>query len=418
LSKFLLKCITCGKEFSEEEVEYYCPVCGERRGTLEVVYDFDQVREKYESSSVDLNNRGIWAFDFLLPFENCTDTPRLFVGNTPLYRNHFLEEKCRVSELLLKDDGRNPTASFKDRASAVAVLKAKEKSFDTVFCASTGNAASSLSGFAAVSGLKSVIFVPATAPAAKITQLQVYGSKILAINASYDRVFDLSMEIGMSKGWYCRNSAINPYLLEGKKTCAMEIALKTKDKLPDFVFVSAGDGTVLSSFYKGFEDLMKLGVISKIPTIVGVQAEGSNAIMRAYERGYPFEPVDIEARTVADSISVGKPRDVFKACRYTQKHNGLFLSVSDHEILGSIIELARETGVFAEPAGATAFAGFKKARRLSIVNERSSVVIVVTGNGLKDLKSVSYVLPKVETLPPVKDAIEEALNEDQLHTQQ
>jgi len=409
LRKFILKCISCGKEFTEDEADYFCLDCGERRGTLEVIYDFEQVRKQYRSSSLPLHRKGIWAFDFLLPFEEEVDPPELLIGNTPLYKSDSLARKYGVAELFVKDDGRNPTASFKDRASAIAVAKAKAKGFDTIFCASTGNAASSLSGLSAVAGMKSVIFVPATAPTAKITQLQVYGSKILAIDASYDRVFDLSMEIGMSMGWYCRNSAINPYLLEGKKTCALELAFEMRDNLPDFVFVSAGDGTVLSSFYKGFDDLIKLGIISKMPTIVGVQAEGSAAIMKTYEGGYPFDPIDFEASTVADSICVGKPRDVVKACRYTKAHEGLFLSVSDSRILRGIIELARETGVFAEPAGATAFAGFRKAREIGIVDERSRILVVVTGNGLKDLKNVSTVLPEVKTLAPEKAVIEEAL---------
>lgn len=409
MSKYLLKCITCGKEFAKDEVDYYCPDCGDRKGTLEVVYDFALVRKEFEFSLTSLQKRGIWAFDFLLPFEGKIDFPELLVGNTPLYKSPSLSRKYGIREVLIKDDGRNPTASFKDRASAIAVAKAMEKGFDTIFCASTGNAASSLSGLSAVSGLKSVIFVPSTAPVAKITQLQVYGSKILAIEASYDRVFDLSMEIGMSMGWYCRNSAINPYLLEGKKTCALELAFEMEDDLPDFIFVSAGDGTVLSSFYKGFEDMKELGLIEKVPKIAGIQAEGSAAIKKTYEAGFPFEPIDLEATTVADSICVGKPRDVIKACHYTEAHDGLLLSVSDNEILESIIELARETGVFAEPAGATAFAGFKKARKLGLVGEKDRVVIVVTGNGLKDLKNVSAVLPEVRILPPDRDAIEEAL---------
>jgi len=412
LSKYILKCITCSREFLPDEIEYTCPNCGERKGTLEVVYDFSIIRKRPPVTLPELERDGIWAFDYLLPFEGEYFRPNLMVGNTPLYESKVLSRKYGVAEVFVKDDGRNPTASFKDRASAVAVAKAVEKGFSTVFCASTGNAASSLSGFAAVSGLKSVIFVPATSPIAKLTQLQVYGSRVLAIEASYDRAFDLSMETGISMGWYCRNSAINPYLLEGKKTCAMELAVQLQSTPLDYVFVSAGDGTVLASFHKGFSDLRESGAINVIPRIVGVQASGSAAIKMTFERGEPFEPIDIEASSVADSICVGKPRDVIKACRYTKENEGIIIDVSDREILESIVELARETGVFAEPAGATAFAGFKKLSRAGLLTPEARVGIIVTGNGLKDLKSASLVLPELKKLPPDKNIVKEVSGED------
>lgn len=412
MSKYRLRCITCSREYDPAELEYTCPVCGDRKGTLEVIYDFDIVRREYSRNRLDLGKNGIWAFDFLLPFEGDHFKPNLLVGNTPLYRCDNLSRKYGVGEVFIKDDGRNPTASFKDRASSVAVAKAVEKGYGTVFCASTGNAASSLSGMAAVSGLESVIFVPATAPQAKLTQLQVYGSKVLAIEDSYDRAFDLSMEIGLSRGWYCRNSAINPYLLEGKKTCALELAFSMIGGLPDYVFVSAGDGTVLSSFHKGFDDLREMGVIGRLPIIVGVQASGAAAIKKTYEAGFPFEPIDIRANSVADSICVGKPRDVVKACRYTHKNKGMLIDVSDKEILEGIIEMARESGVFAEPAGATALAGFKKCARQGLLARDSRVVVVVTGNGLKDLKSPSSIMPELRRLSPEREVIEEAIGED------
>ena len=412
MSKYRLRCITCSREYDPAEVEYTCPVCGDRKGTLEVIYDFDIVRREYSRNRLDLGKNGIWAFDFLLPFEGDHFKPNLLVGNTPLYRCDNLSRKYGVGEVFIKDDGRNPTASFKDRASSVAVAKAVEKGYGTVFCASTGNAASSLSGMAAVSGLESVIFVPATAPQAKLTQLQVYGSKVLAIEDSYDRAFDLSMEIGLSRGWYCRNSAINPYLLEGKKTCALELAFSMIGGLPDYVFVSAGDGTVLSRFHKGSDDLREMGVIGRLPSIVGALPSGAVAIKKTYEAGFPCEPIDIRANSVADSICVGKPRDVVKACRYTHKNKGMLIDVSDKEILEGIIEMARESGVFAEPAGATALAGFKKCARQGLLARDSRVVVVVTGNGLKDLKSPSSIMPELRRLSPEREVIEEAIGED------
>lgn len=412
MSKYSLRCMSCSRTFEPAALEYTCPDCGPRMGTLEVVYDFDRVREEYSHAPLDTAKDGIWAFDFLLPLESDHFRPELAIGNTPLYSGQRLARKYGLAEVLIKDDGRNPTASFKDRASALAVAKAKEKGYDTLFCASTGNAASSLAGVSTVSALASVIFVPASAPAAKLIQLQVYGSKVLAIRASYDTIFDLSMEIGLGRGWYSRNSAVNPYLLEGKKTCALELAFELDFDLPDYIFVSAGDGTVLSSFYKGFSDLKKLGLLGRIPTVVGVQASGAAAIKLTYERGFPFEPVDTNATSAADSISVGKPRDVVKACTYTRDFKGLLIAVSDEEILESIIELAREGGVFAEPAGAAALAGMKSAVHKGLLTRASRIALVITGNGLKDLKSPSSVLPPLVSLEPKKELIEEALDEN------
>jgi len=413
VKRFLLRCLHCGKEYDPSEVEYTCPHCGDRMGTLEIVYDPDYLKKTIKKEHYEeFSPKGIWQFEELLPIRENGWRPPLLVGNTPLYDSTNLAGKLGVGKIFIKDDGRNPTASFKDRASAVAVAKAVEKGYDTLFCASTGNAASSLSGLCAASGLESYIFVPASAPTAKLTQLQVYGANVIPIDGSYDEAFDISMKIGLKENWYCRNSAINPYLLEGKKTGALEIAVQLNWKLPDFVFVSVGDGTVLSSFYKGFMDLKEAKLIDKMPTVVGVQAEGADAVIRAYEKGEPFEPEDISAFSVADSISVGKPRDFLKACLYTKRNNGLFVRVSDEEILDSIIELARTTGVFAEPAGATAFAGFKKLHRKGLFTDSTRVAIVITGNGLKDLKAPLKILKSLKKVPANLDRVREAIKND------
>jgi threonine synthase len=221
----------------------------------------------------------------------------------------------------------------------------------------------------------------------------IYGAEVFAVEGSYDDAFDLSLKEGEKKGWYCRNSAVNPYLLEGKKTCALELTYQTGLNLPDYVFVSVGDGTVYSSFIKGFRDLKELGVIEKIPHVIGVQAEGSAPIKETFEKGEPFEIVDWEQTdTVADSIAVGKPRDYLKACKYASQYGGGFISVSDAEIGQAIMELARKTGVFAEPAGATSFAGFKKMALSGELAKDDSVALIITGNGLKDVKTPYHFL--------------------------
>ena len=400
---YKLRCVHCGKVYDPSEVEYTCPVCGSRLGTLEVIYDeFPHVEE------FDIEHKGIWAFADFLPVKVDHFEVPLLVGNTPLYEKKDLAWQFGLKDLYIKDDGRNPTASYKDRASAVAIAKAKELGFDTIYCASTGNAASSLSGLAAASNMKSVIFVPKSAPVAKITQLLVYGATVIAVDGSYDEAFDLSLKVGEKFGWYCRNSAVNPYLLEGKKSGAMEAAYQLGWNIPDVAMVSVGDGTVVSSIYKGFKDLKEAGLTNKIPNIIGVQAEGANAVMRTFNSGKFDVPQDMSAFSMADSIAVGKPRDVLKACKYVGESGGKFISVSDDEIGKAIVELARKTGVFAEPAGATAYAGLKNIK--SELKDKS-VLIFVTGNGLKDVKSVENFVGHVYVVKPEFNAAKEVLKD-------
>lgn len=403
MSQYRLKCISCGKIYEPDEVEYTCPVCGERLGTLEIIYNYENIKVNREEFSKFDN---IWQFEKILPIEQKSYRTPLHVGGTPLYNVPDLAEELGIKELIIKYDGTNPTASYKDRASAIAITKAYEKGYDTIYCASTGNAASSLSGLSAPTKLKTFIFLPASAPIAKISQLFIYGAKVIPIDGSYDEAFDISMKIGEEKGWYCRNSAINPYLLEGKKTGALEIAVQNNWEIPDYLFVSVGDGTVISSFYKGFYDFYKLGLIDKIPKIIGVQAEGAAAVKRVFDKGEPFLPDDIETNTIADSISVGKPRDVIKACKYVKASGGYFITVSDEEILNAIYELSLKTGIFGEPAGATSYAGLKKISRT--LDKNSKVAIVITGNGLKDVKAIEKFV-KLEKIKPDINAVREVI---------
>ena len=404
---YILRCMNCGKEYKKNEIEYTCPCCGDRKGTLEIILRKKKLgRDDFSFYS----KKGIWQFIDLLPVETDSFFPPLEIGNTPLYKRDDIAQKFNIKEFYIKDDGKNPTASFKDRASALAVNKAYEKGYKTIFCASTGNAASSLSGLCAASNLKSVIFVPEAAPEAKLAQLQIYGARVIKINGSYDKAFDISLELGFKRNWYCRNSAINPYLLEGKKTCSLELAVQTSWKLPDVIFVSVGDGTVLSSFYKGFSDLKYFGLLDRIPKIIGVQAENASTLMKTYLNGEPFQCSDENVSTVADSIAVGKPRDVYKACKYTKKYGGSFISVKDSEIVDAIFELSRSTGVFAEPAGATAYAGFKKYFQREH-SSKISAAVIVTGNGLKDLRTPLNHLKPLKVYNDIEE-IKEDLDEN------
>ncbi|MFQ5795261.1 MAG: threonine synthase [Candidatus Bipolaricaulia bacterium] len=408
------RCITCGTVYHPGEVQYTCPACGHRRGTLEVVYDYDAIRAGFSKASLAQDREyTLWRYLPILPIEGRKYIQPLQVGWTPLYRFDRLTERYGLGTVYIKDDGRNPTASYKDRASAVAVIDAQERGQKVVTCASTGNAASSLAGFAASTDLKTIIFVSSNAPEAKVAQLLVYGAIVFSVNGNYDQAYDLCMEAAGRYGWYNRNSAINPYLVEGKKTGALEIAEQLNWGIPDRMFVPVGDGSVVSSVYKGFYDLTRLGFIDEIPRIVGVQAGGANPIAKAFERFDGNEVIieDTTPETVADSISVGKPRDIVKAVTYVSRSGGTFVSVTDEEILNAIKDLARATGVFAEPAAAAAYAGFVQLADAGELGEDERMVVMITGNGLKDIAAARRATGKPYQIAPEINEVEKILDD-------
>ncbi len=382
----ILRCVLCGKEYDPDQVIYTCPSCG-LDGTLDVLYDYDQDKKKLSREYFSkLQQRSLWRYSSILPVKDEKNIPCLEVGWTPLYDSPKLASKYGVRSVYVKDDGRNPTGSLKDRASAVGVAKALDFNQRIVACASTGNAASSLSGFSACAGLRSYIFVPEKAPAAKVTQLLVYGAQVILVKGDYEDAFNLATAAIDKWGWYNRNCAINPYLVEGKKTCALEIGEQLNWDVPDRIFVSVGDGCIISSVYKAFFDLIQLGLVDRIPRITGVQAEGASPIYNAVKSG--TEGVTFtSADTIADSICVGAPRNWAKALRAVRKSGGDMITVSDQEILEAMPELARETGVFGEPAGVTGFAGFKKMALHGDIRPDERIAFIVTGNGLKDIVS-------------------------------
>ena len=327
-----LRCIGCGKEYAPDALEYTCPACGPRRGTLEVLYDYAALKGTLTQTYFrGEQERSMWRYLPLLPIEDRRFVQPLRVGWTPLYSFPNLAANYGLKALLIKDDGQNPTASYKDRASSVVVIKAQEKGKKVVTCASTGNAASSLAGFAAATDLETVIFVPHTAPEAKVAQLLIYGAKVFLVHGSYDVAYDLAAKAAATFGWYNRSAAVNPFLVEGKKTGALELAEQLRWEVPDVVLVGVGDGSVISGICKGFDELQCLGLIDRLPAVIGVQAEGAAPIARAFERydGSEVFIEDVEAQTVADSICVGKPRDIVKAVTYVARNGGHFVTVSD-----------------------------------------------------------------------------------------
>jgi threonine synthase len=381
-----LHCIKCGKKYEADPERYLCDDCED--GILDVDYNYQKIKEDWSKEELTANpDKRIWRYEPLLPIKPETEKPKLSVGNTPIYESRVLAEEFAIKKLIIKDDGLNPTGSLKDRASAMAVVKAQEAGAETVACSSTGNAASSLAGNIASMGgrMNAVIFVPDRAPAGKLAQLLVYGADVVSVNGSYEEAFYLSAEAIEKWGWYNRNAAINPYLVEGKKTVSIEMAEQLNWEMPDWVVYSVGDGCTIAGAYKGLYDLKKIGFIDKIPKLLGVQAEGCAPITEAFRSGNELEIT--EENTIADSIAVGKPRNWIKAVRAVRDSGGAMINVSDEEILSMMKNLGQKTGIFGEPAGVAGLAGLKKAAEQGIITSEESAAAVITGNGLKDVKN-------------------------------
>lgn len=405
-----LRCVICGEEYDPADILYVCPKHGDE-GIVDVVYDYELIGRRLtrEKLANDHTNT-IWRYFDLLPVSDRRFIPPLQVGCTPLYKAGRLARQLGLSNLWIKDDGRLPTASFKDRASAVGVAKAMELGRDIMTAASTGNAASSLSGLAASVGIKTYIFVPKTAPEAKIAQLLVFGANVIAVDGTYDEAFDLCLQASAEYGWYSRNTAYNPYLSEGKKTAALEICEQLNWEAPDRIFVSVGDGCIIGGLWKGLRDLMALGFIDKMPRLMGVQAEGSAVLVKAWESGTEdIEPIVPD--TLADSISVGIPRDRIKALRAVRATDGEYVAVSDEDILDAMRVLARGAAVFGEPAGVTGFAGLQKLIRENRIDLSERIVVLVTGNGLKDVGSAIKATGRPHLIKPTLADLKQLMQE-------
>lgn len=383
-----LKCLICAKEYAPDEIDYVCPDHGDE-GIVDVQYDYDLIGRRLNPQMLEQNpDRTIWRYRPLLPIEPESPVPPLTVGGTPLYKTDRLAAILKLKHVWVKDDGRLPTASFKDRASAIAVVKGRERKAEIITTASTGNAAAALSGLCASVGQRNVIFVPQSAPPAKIAQLLVFGSTVLLVRGTYDDAFELCLQAAKEFGWYNRNTGYNPYMSEGKKTATLEICEQLGWDAPDRIFVSVGDGCIIGGLHKGLKDLMALGWINKMPKLMGVQAAGSAALYEAWRTGMSaldMQPID--AQTIADSISAGMPRDRIKALAAVRETGGAYIKVSDEEILAAIPALGQNAGVFAEPAGAASYAGLVKAAADGLVDPDERIVVLVTGNGLKDVAS-------------------------------
>ena len=410
--KFLgFRCSLCGEEYQPEQVVYVCPEDG---GNLDIVYDFESLNQDLSVESLLKSKlESMWRYLPLLPVEKmpAAAAPIRSAGWTPVYSPSRLKEDLGLRNLWVKDDSRNPTASFKDRASAVVVARAKEIDAEVVVTASTGNAGAALAGMAAAADHKAVIFAPRTTPPAKIAQLLIYQAQVLLVDGSYDQAFDLSVQAADAFGWYCRNTGYNPFTLEGKKTAALEIweqlIYPGSMEMPLHIFVSVGDGNIISGLHKGFKDLQELGWLERMPRIFGVQSEGSAAVANAFRAGdEEIHPVSADTR--ADSISVDLPRDGVRAVRAARQTGGAYITVPDDEIMAAIPALG-QVGIFAEPAGAAAYAGLKRAISQGIIHSEDPVVVLNTGSGLKDVNAAMASVSPALVIEPTLSAVEKAL---------
>jgi threonine synthase len=418
MSKFTgYRCSLCGTEYLPGQVTYTCPKDG---GNLDVVLEYEAIKKKFQPEDItSRNDFSLWRYEPLLPVNEPKGeaTPLHLAGWTPVFNLPRLAEKLGLKHLWLKDESRNPSASFKDRASAIVVARAQEIKAEVVVTASTGNAGAALACMSAAIGQKAIIFAPKTAPPAKVAQLLIFGAKVILVDGSYDDAFDLTVKAADEFGWYCRNTGYNPFTAEGKKTAAFEIWEWWVDVHRDWhekdspmdnhsplnIFVSVGDGNIISGIHKGFKDLLALGWIPNMPRIIGVQAEGSAAISNAFHANTEVI-TPVSATTIADSISVNLPRDGIRAVRAAKQTDGTYINVSDDEIIKSIAELGK-MGVFAEPAGATAYAGLVKATGPGLVGSDDPILVLNTGSGLKDIRAAMQAVVEAPIIEPTLEAV-------------
>ncbi len=405
-------CSLCGAEFAPLDLLYTCPHDG---GNLDVILDIAAIRKAHSPANLAAQAEpSLWRYLPLLPVADPggAGTPLHAAGWTPVYRPPLLSSQLGLPRLWVKDEGRNPTASFKDRASAVVVARARQIGAKIIVTASTGNAGAALAGMSAAIGQPAVIFAPRSAPPAKVAQLLVYGAQVILVDGNYDAAFDLTIQAAQAFDWYCRNTGYNPFTAEGKKTAAFEIweqVLRVEHfDRPLCLFVSVGDGNIISGIHKGFKDLQALGWLEQMPRIFGVQAEGSAAVANAFFAGTEtISPVS--ATTLADSISVDLPRDGVRAVRAPRDTGGSYVLVSDDEIIRAVAALGL-AGIFAEPAGSTAYAGLLRALEQGLVGPEDPILVLNTGSGLKDVRAAMKAVREAPVIAPELDEVKKLLN--------
>lgn len=386
-----IQCIGCGEKYPLNEIIYNCKKCGD---ILDVRYDYKAVSQKLEVSDWKEKPLGVWKYEALLPVLDHSKIVTLNEGGTSLYRCERLGSELGLENLYVKNEGENPTGSFKDRGMTVGVTKALELNAKTVICASTGNTASSLAAYAAKAGLRCIVLIPSGKIAlGKLAQAMMYGAMVIAVKGSFDDAFSMVMQVSTQFKVYLLNS-INPFRLEGQKTAAFEVCNQLGLRTPDRVILPVGNAGNISAYWKGFKEFHALGFVDDLPKMIGIQATGASPIARAVKkRLHQIEPVG-EPETVATAIRIGNPISWKKALNAIYESRGTAEIVSDKEIISAQKLLARKEGIFVEPASASSIAGLKKLAEAGELDKNDVIVCVATGHGLKDPDIVMKICEK------------------------
>ena len=378
---YWLQCIECGEKYPEDRTLYHCEKCG---GLLEVLYDYEELREEVDYKEIKCRSLSVWRYRELLPVKGDAYRVSLGEGGTRLHRCKRLGDKLGVENLWVKMEGDNPTCSFKDRGMTVGISKALEYGFKAVACASTGNTSASLAAYAAKAGLKGIILVPSEKVAkGKLAQAIAYGAEIFQIEGNFDEALRLVVELSEKTHRVYLLNSINPYRIEGQKTLAFEV----RDQLgraPDLIILPVGNAGNISALWKGFSELRILDLEEETPRLIGIQAEGASPIAEAFKLGLDKVRPWSEPETVATAIRIGDPVSWRKALRAVKDSGGLMETVNDEEILEAQRILARLEGLFVEPASAASIAGLQKLVKDNLIQGDMDVVCIATGHGLKD----------------------------------
>lgn len=398
-----LVCTSCSRSYAPGEADGTCPACG-LDGILDVQYDYDAAARALTRERLAADpDRSHWRYLPLLPVAPGAARPLLPVGWTPIFEAPPLARHFDLRGLAVKDESRNPTGSLKDRASSVGAVRAAHAGKREITCASTGNAASSLAGQSTQLGLHAYIFLPSRASESKLAQMLIYGATVFKVRGTYEDAFRTSLDASARFGWYNRNSAVNPVLVEGKKTAGLEIAEQSGWEPPDAVVVPVGDGCTIAGIYKGLREMERIGLTSRTPRIIGVQAAGASPIERAFRSGEPLRPGP--SQTIADGIAVGTPRNGRKALRAVRDSGGSYVAVSDEAILEGMRLLARTTGIWGEPAATAAVAALPALLERGAITRHERILLVVTGTGLKDIPSTLRAAGRAIEIEPRLDAV-------------
>ncbi len=401
-----LRCVACGATHSSTE-HTQCTFCGEM---LDIRYDYRDIAKQWTAEPLAHRDKSMWRYAELLPLSSVAPRPVQSVGWTPLIEAPRLAEWCGVGRLRIKDESRNPSASLKDRASAIAVAHALSLGKVTVACTSTGNDARSLAVMASGMGLKAVIFTPENAPDTTIEPLLALGATVVKVNGGDQAAYELCNDACAAWDWYNRNSANNPFMVEGEKTCGLELAEQTLGDSPDWAVVSVGSGCTIAGLTKGLQEMSRMKVSDTVPRVLGVQAEGARPLVDAFERN--TETIaPCSANTIANSISVGAPRNARKALQAVRSSKGHLLSVSDEAILEAVQVTAQHSEVLGEAGGVAGIAGLKAAVSQGIVSSDASVVVVISKSTRQDtsiagqsVKNALIVEPSLDDLKVSLDA--------------